>query len=538
MAEMFRLQGQGTSPGTAFGQIHLAVETEAIFSSQTNPSAERAILLDAVQVSIAALRALAARSPAESAAFLEFQIEMLLDPEITEMAAGRIGSGDGAALAWVTALNDYIAGFEQSDNDDVRARAADVIDIKNRVLAAMTGKSVADFPAGTVFVGKDISPSLFLAHDWSSGGGIVLFQGSVASHVAMLARAKSVPMVIGTGTFNIAGEAQLLLDGGSGSVVLHPSDEELRQALLTPLSMRQSADEAERPCPTEVRTADGAKISLSINVNDLSDLIGVDHAEIAGIGLLRTEFFMSSAADIANEDRQYGIYRQVLEWAGQKPVTIRMLDLGGDKPVPSADKGDWTSFLGLRGIRLLLARPEILRIQARALLRSAIHGKLKVMLPMVTLPSELERTVTIFREESTLLERCRVDHRIPPIGIMVEVPATALMLDTFGAADFFCFGTNDLAQYLTATARDNAAVADIYTHAAPAIFRLLEHSLQIAANLETPVSVCGDMAGEPESIPGLLGCGLRHFSLAPVQLGAVRSQIAQFNADGTTAVDK
>jgi phosphotransferase system enzyme I (PtsI) len=179
MAEMFRVQGQGTSPGTAFGQIHLAVETEAIFSSQTNPSAERAILLDAVQVSIAALRALAARSPAESAAILEFQIEMLLDPEITEMAAGRIGSGDGAALAWVTALDDYIAGFEQSDNDDVRARAADVIDIKNRVLAAMTGKSVADFPAGTVFVGKDISPSLFLAHDWSAGGGVVLFPWSL-----------------------------------------------------------------------------------------------------------------------------------------------------------------------------------------------------------------------------------------------------------------------------------------------------------------------------------------------------------------------
>lgn len=538
MAEMSRLQGQGTSSGTAFGQIHLAVEAEAIFSSQTDPSAEHAILSDAIQLSVAALRELAARSPAESVALLEFQMEMLLDPEITEMAAGRIGTGDGAALAWATALDDYIAGFEQSDNEHVRARAADVIDIKNRVLAAMTGEPVADFPEGAVFVGKDISPSLFLAHDWTTGGGIVLFQGSAASHVAMLARAKSVPMVIGTGTFNIAGEAMLLLDGGSGSVVLHPSDEELRQALSAPLSMPPSAAEAERPCSTEVRTADGAVISLLINVNDLSDLNGIDPAGIEGIGLLRTEFLLSSAADIANEDRQYGIYRQVLEWAGQKPVTIRMLDLGGDKPDPNSDERDRTSFLGLRGLRFLLGRPEILRIQARALLRSAIHGNLKVMLPMVTMPSELERTVAIFREELAVLGKRGVIHRMPQIGIMVEVPATALMLDTFGAADFFSFGTNDLAQYLTAAARDDAAVADIYTHAAPAIFRLLEHTVHIADTLGTQVSVCGDMAGEPDHIPALMGCGLRHFSLAPARLAAIRSKIAQINADGTMAVDK
>ena len=138
--------------------------------------------------------------------------------------------------------------------------------------------------------------------------------------------------------------------------------------------MHPIADEAERPCSTELRTADGAGIDLSINVNGLSDLIGIDQSGIAGIGLLRTEFLMSSVADIANEERQYGIYRQVLEWAGQKPVTIRMLDIGGDKPVPDFNQRDGTSFLGLRGIRFLLARPEILRIQARALLRSAVHG--------------------------------------------------------------------------------------------------------------------------------------------------------------------
>jgi phosphotransferase system enzyme I (PtsI) len=538
MAEMLRLHGQGASPGTAIGPIHLAAEVEATFSSQSDPSAEQNILSEAIKVSVESLRTLAAQSGPESAVVLEFQIEMLLDPETTEMAAARIRGGDGAVFAWVTALDDYITGFEQSDDEHVRARAADVIDIKNRVLGAMTGKPVTDFPGGSVFVGKDIQPSLFLAHDWSSGGGIVLFHGSAASHVSMLARAKSVPMVIGTGSFNIAGEGMLLLDGGSGSVILHPSDDELRRALSSRPSKRPPAVDAERPNSTELRTADGAAIGLSINVNDPSDLVRIDPAGIEGIGLLRTEFLMSSAADIANEDRQYGIYRHVLEWAGEKPVTIRMLDLGADKGFPDSDGRNATSFLGQRGIRLLLARPEILRIQARALLRSAVHGNLKVMLPMVTLPSELDETLRQFEEEAALLERRRICYRMPPVGIMVEVPATALMLETFHAAAFFSFGTNDLAQYLTAAARDNAAVSDIYARATPAIFRLLKFAVPVATKLAKPVSICGDIAGEQEFTPALLGCGLRHFSLAPARIAAIRSRIAQLNADGTLAAEK
>lgn len=538
MAEMFRLEGQGTSDGTAFGEVHLDVEAEETFSSPTDTTTEHAILADAVEVAIATLRKLVARSAPESAAVLEFQVEMLLDPELTEMAARRIGAGSGAALAWVGALDDYIAGFEQADNEDVRARAADVIDIKNRVLAAMKGKPFTAFPGGSVFVGKDISPSVFLAHDWSSGGGVVLFEGSAASHVSMLARANSVPMVIGTGAFNIAGGETLLLDGGSGCVVVHPSDDELRHAKSRRPSVSPIAMDAERPGSTELRTADGADIGLSINVNCLSDIAAIDQLGIEGIGLLRTEFLISSATDIANEDRQYGIYREVLEKAGQKPVTIRMLDLGGDKPFPGTGNRDGMSFLGLRGIRLLLGQPEILRIQVRALLRCAVHGSLKVILPMVTLPSELEETRMIFMEELTRLEQRRVSHRMPPIGIMVEVPATALMLDTFKSADFFSFGTNDLAQYLTAAARDNAEVSDIYIGAAPAMFRLLEHAVSIAGTLGTPVSICGDMAGDPEYIPALVGCGLRHFSLAPSRLAAVRSRIAQLNSDGIMAVEK
>jgi len=537
MAEMLRLQGQGTSPGTAFGQIHVTAEFEETPLSETDPSAEHATLSNSIQVSVAALQALAEQSGPEGAAVIEFQIEMLLDPEITKMTAAHISAGDGAALAWVTALDDYIAGFEESDDECVRARATDVIDIRNRVLAAMAGTPIEDFPRGSVFVGKDIQPSLFLAHDWSSGGGIVLFHGSAASHVSMLARARSVPMVIGTGTFNV-GVGKLLLDGDSGSVFLNPTDEEVLHVFSSRHSKRPIAGDSEGPCSPELRTADGVPINLSINVNDPSDLISFDHAEIDGIGLLRTEFLMSSASDIANEDRQYGIYRHVLEWAEQKLVTIRMLDLGGDKQFPGFDKGNETSFLGLRGIRLLLARPEILRIQARALLRSAVHGNLRVILPMVTLPSELEETVRIFKEESALLERRRVDHRMPPLGIMVEVPATALMLETFSAAAFFSFGTNDLAQYVTAAARDNAAVAEIYARATPAIFRLLEHTMHIAARLGKPISICGNMAGELECIPVLLGCGLRHFSLTSTRIAAVRSWITQLNADGTLAAER
>jgi phosphotransferase system enzyme I (PtsI) len=330
-------------------------------------------------------------------------------------------------------------------------------------------------------------------------------------------------MVVGTGRFSAADGDPVRVDGDAGAVVLKAG------GMLIPAPAQAPASDTQTESG-ELRTADGVAIQLSININDPAEIDALDPAT-AGVGLMRSEFSVTSIADAANEERQLAIYRRVLEQAGEKPVIIRMLDIGGDKPLAGLEDLPALSASGLRGIRLLLARPEIARVQARALLRAAVFGRLSVMLPMVTFPDEIDRMRELFREEAEKLGRRSLLHRMPPIGMMVEVPSAALMLDTFGSAAFFSFGTNDLTQYLAASARDDID-ADA-GKAAPAVLRLIAQAVKLTAG--KPTSICGDMAGNPSYLPGLLAAGLRHFSVAPARRPAIRSAIIGLNADGTRA---
>lgn len=528
--EIREIQGLCASPGVAVGTVHLAVEVAAdALPPGDSPAADREKLRRAVAAAIAELKALVGRSDEESAGILDFQIEMLLDPVLVEMAEERILAGDGAALAWVAALDHYIAGIEEASDEQLRARAADVVDIRNRVLGALTGRAPEDFAPGSVFVGKDLQPSLFLAHDWTAGGGIVLFDGSIASHVAMLARSRSVPMIVATGRFEVADGARLLVDAKEGRVVIAPEEARIREAK----SRMAEARPAEPPrAGGTIETADGVAIRLSAIINDPLEFGSIDPSLFAGIGLMRTEFLMTSPTDAFNEERHYEIYRQALRWAGDAPVIVRMLDLGGDKTLPDLGARKSESFMGLRGIRLLLARPELARLQARALLRATAHGRLGVLLPMVTVPDELDAMSTIFEEELAVLVRRGVQTRMPEIGMMVEVPAAALMLDRFSRSAFFSFGTNDLAQYLAAAARDDRSVAELYDAAAPAICRLIAGGVALADAMKRPVGICGEMASEPRHIPALLAAGLRNFSVAPNRLADIRSAIGGLYSDG------
>ncbi|MBY5572097.1 phosphoenolpyruvate--protein phosphotransferase [Rhizobium leguminosarum] len=532
MAEPLRLKAKSASPGIASGPAFLAEEPKAPSAAERPDAspASRAVggygaLEKAIDISIGELEHLADGADAESRDIIDFQIEVLRDPTIAEATGARIEADGNVVFAWVATLDAYIGELEAADEEQMRARAVDILDIKNRVLGALAGTPIADFPPGSVFVGKDMEPSRFLAHDWSKGGGIALFAGSTAGHVALLARAKSVPMVVGTGRFSAADGDPVSVDGDAGAVVLKAG------GMLIPSPVPAQAPAANAQTESgELRTADGVPILLSININDPAEIEALD-AATAGVGLMRSEFSVTSVADTANEERQLAIYRRVLEQAGDRPVTIRMLDIGGDKPLAGLEDLPALSGSGLRGIRLLLARPEIARVQARALLRAAAFGRLSVMLPMVTFPDEIDRMRNIFREEAEKLGRRALPHRMPPIGMMVEVPSAALMLDAFGAAAFFSFGTNDLTQYLAASARDDID-ADA-GKAAPAVLRLLAQAVRLTAG--KPVSICGDMAGNPHYLPGLLAAGLRHFSVAPARRPAIRSAIIGLNADGTRA---
>ncbi|MBY3087017.1 phosphoenolpyruvate--protein phosphotransferase [Rhizobium laguerreae] len=532
MAEPLRLKAKSASPGIASGPAFLAEEPKAPSAAEWQDAApaSRAVggygaLEKAIDISIGELEHLAEGADAESRDIIDFQIEVLRDPSIAEATGARIEADENVVFAWVATLDAYIGELEAADEEQMRARAVDILDIKNRVLGALAGTPIADFPPGSVFVGKDMEPSRFLAHDWSKGGGIALFAGSTAGHVALLARAKSVPMVVGTGRFSVADGDPVSVDGNAGAVILQAGS-----MLIPPLVPAQEPAGDTQTTGGELRTADGVPILLSININDPAEIDALDPAT-AGVGLMRSEFSVASVADAANEERQLAIYRRVLEQAGDRPVIIRMLDIGGDKPLAGLQDLPALSTSGLRGIRLLLARPEIARVQAGALLRAAVFGRLSVMLPMVTFPDEIDRMRDIFRDEAEKLGRRAIPHRMPPIGMMVEVPAAALTLDTFGAAAFFSFGTNDLTQYLAASARDDID-ADA-GKAAPAVLRLLAQAVKLTAG--KPVSICGDMAGNPHYLPGLLAAGLRHFSVAPARRPAIRSAIIGLNADGTKA---
>ncbi|MDQ0563744.1 phosphotransferase system enzyme I (PtsI) [Rhizobium mesoamericanum] len=521
MAEPHRLKATSASPGVATGPAYIA-EPPATALMSPPAASGRAELAAAIETAIGELQHLAAGADTEGGDIIDFQIEVLRDPTIAEMASARIDAGENAVFAWVATLDGYVRELESADEEQLRARAVDILDIKNRVLAALTGTPVEDFPLGSIYVGKDMEPSRFLAHDWSAGGGIALYGGSAAGHVALLARSRSVPMVIGAGRFATE-EGQLIgVDGDSGVVILQAGKENARP--LQAEHLTTSAPITDNGSP---RTADGLEVLLSINVNAPDEIDRISAAATAGIGLMRSEFAVTSLADAANEDKQLAIYRRLLDWAGTKPVTIRMLDVGGDKPLSGLETSP-----DLRGIRLLLARPEIARVQARALLRAAIFGNLRVMLPMVTFPSDVDEIRNIFREEAAAFARRGIPHRDPSIGMMVEVPAAALMLDQFDA-DFFSFGTNDLLQYVAASARDDTDFAAYSEKAVPAVLRLIAYAVNLAGS--KPFSICGDMAGDQRKTGPLLAVGIRHFSVAPAQLPAIRSAIGALNADGTRA---
>ncbi|WEX87808.1 PEP-utilizing enzyme [Sinorhizobium garamanticum] len=535
MAEALEITGISASPGVGVGPVHRPVDVTAeALALRDSVAAEGDKLQQAVATAVAELKALADRSDEESAGILDFQIEMLLDPALVEMAEDRIVTGDGAALAWLGALNDYIAGIEAAPDEQLRARAVDIVDIRNRVLSALIGRPLVDFAPGSVFVGKDLQPSLFLQHDWTAGGGIVLFEGSASSHVAMLARSRSVPMVVATGRFEVAGGIRALVDANDGRVVIEPGDAQVREAKSR---MARSRPIASRRTGGTVKTADGLAIRLSAIINDPVEFKAIDSSSFAGIGLMRTEFLLTSAADAVDEARHYDIYRRALDWAGEAPVTVRMLDLGGDKTLPGLGAKKSESFMGLRGIRLLLARPELARAQARALLRAAVHGDLGVLLPMVTIPDEFDAMQAFFEEERAALVRRGLQARMPEIGIMVEVPAAALMLDRFSRSDFFSFGTNDLAQYLAAAARDDQSVSALYDAATPAVCRVIAQGVALAEAMKKPIGICGEMASDPWHIPALMAAGLRHFSVAPNRAADIRSTIGGLFSDGRAAAE-
>lgn len=519
-----RLTGTPASGGYAEGPIFCLDGETATYTAKGSASAETDALKAAIETASEQLAVLAAASTGDAADMLEFQLAMLADDSLSGPAFDAIGAGAQSDTAWSAALAVQIAGYEAADDEYFRARAADLKDIRQQVLDALTSAGDRSAPPGAILFGEDIAPTRFLATDWSTGGGIALSKGSSASHVAMLARSRGVPMVVGLGSAakEVAGLA--LLDAEHGGIVLRPTEGDIEGFRKSSTAYGERRRRAEGGIMKPAATENGVSVRVLVNVADPADVDRIDIKSCDGVGLMRTEFLFGKK--LPDEETQYRAYRRVLEWATAKPVTIRTIDAGGDKPVPGFTVEEGNPFLGLRGIRLSLARPEVFRAQIRALLRAAVHGNLKVMFPMISVPEEYARAAALFAEEAASLESAGVAHAMPSLGIMVEVPSVAIAPEFFADAAFFSIGSNDLTQYVMAAARDNASVAVLNSATNPAVMRLIAAVVAFGRLHDIPVSLCGDAGGDPATIPHLLKAGLRDLSVAPAQLALAKAAIA------------
>ena len=414
------LDGLAASGGFAAGSLVLLPNIDSVVRGPQSSILAAESLHVAIETSISWLKRLADRTIGDGADILAFQIAMLEDSALSQAAFDAIEVGESAEQAWKAALDREIEGYDTAADEYFRTRAGDLRDIRDRVLATLLGAPMdIGAPAGAILIGHDLKPSFFLATDWSRGGGIALTGGSRSSHVAILARAQGVPMIVGIplDLGRAAGVREAMIDGDRARLYLDPS-ETTRAALLAHAreweQMKRVAD-AFRMRAAETR--DGTPVAVHINVAHMADITDLDVRSCDGIGLVRTEFLMEEPRMFSDEEAQYRNYRDLVEWAAGRPVTIRTFDIGADKPVEGLTIDQETNpFLGMRGIRLSLFKPDHFVTQLRALCRAAVHGSIEIMLPMVALASELDAARVYLDAVCDALRDEGIEHRRPKFG--------------------------------------------------------------------------------------------------------------------------
>ena len=528
MRQAAEIRGRPASEGIFIGPLAAMRSGPRMRIPTGSSEGEAAAFARALEAAIAELNDLIGRLEGEGADILAFQVAMLEDDALLAPARALIGSGQPADEAWRKTVDAEIVGYEISDDDYFRARATDMKDMRDRVLKHLAGEGGAVIAPGSILIGEDVAPTLFLESDWTRGGGIALTRGSASSHVAMLARARGVPMVVGLGDVLLNGHSDAVIDGTAGLLILSPRDDLRRDWARKAEMLSQRRRREAEFLPHPARLKDGTRIELLINVAGPEELDSLNPDYCDGIGLMRSEFLFRDGKPLPDEDAQYRAYRRFVEWAGEKPVTIRTLDIGGDKPIKGlTPEGEGNPFLGVRGVRLTLARKDVFRTQLRALARAAVLGNLKIMVPMITVADELVETASLLDQVMGELAAEGVPARRPPLGIMVEVPAVAIEPELLAEAAFFSIGSNDLTQYVMAAARDEGAVSRLSDAAHPAVLKLIANVCRVGRERGIPVSLCGDMASDPAKAEALIKAGLRAFSVTPTSLGRIKAALAE-----------
>jgi phosphoenolpyruvate-protein phosphotransferase (PTS system enzyme I) len=522
--------GEIASSGIAVGKLYHLKQQHSQNYSQGSPEQEIYALNKALSQAKEQLNALAAQPDKLASEIISFQLELLSDEDFLAPAKDAITNGQSAPLAWENLLSNEVLDYEVSTDAYFRGRAADLRDLRERVAELLSGTVERDgIPKRSIIVTDELTPSKFLELDTSRLAGVAMTAGSYTGHVSMLARARGVPLLINlqTKTGSLPEVEVVLVAEEKGMLLLEPDAETLKYYSELHHARRQEEERLQDYLSRPAQTATGERISLYINVDDPALLESVSPEHCDGIGLTRTEFLFYNRTELPDEETQYQGYKRLLEWANGKPVTIRTLDAGGDKPIPDYTVVENNPFLGMRGLRLSLAKPDIFKVQLRALARAAFHGQLKVMFPMVTLPSELEQAKQLFLEQIELLRASNIDCAVPALGMMVEVPAAALRIADF-KADFFSVGSNDLIQYVMAAGRDTSGLAHLQDGLNPAVLELIERVAKYGLSQGIEVSVCGEMVSQAKVIPALLDIGIKTLSVLASSLAFVKVELAKY----------
>jgi multiphosphoryl transfer protein len=523
------LPGVVASRGLAVGQaVRLAVREIEVTPAGAGVSHETLQLERAraqVRTRLEAARATASNTAREIVAA---HLELLDDPELTEKSLGLIADGASAAYGWRQAIRASVEALRALGDARMAERVDDLLDLERQVLLSMSGHAGAasqDLPPDAIVLAEELLPSQLVGLDATRLAGICLAAGGATSHVSILAAAMGIPalVAVGPGLLRILEETALLLDADAGLLHVDPGAERLAAARRE-LELRSARRAAEREAAQrDCYTADGTRIEVFANVGSLADAQAAARNGAEGCGLLRTEFLFLERETPPSEAEQHAEYQQLAEALAGKPLTVRTLDIGGDKPIPYLPMPlEENPALGLRGVRTSLWRPDLLRQQLRAILGVRPHGQCRILLPMITDVAEI-RSVRAMMEEA----RAEIGRREPiELGVMIETPASALMADAIAEeADFFSIGTNDLTQYTLAMDRGHPELAARLDALHPAVLRLIARTAQAAQARKRLVAVCGGLASDPVAAPILIGLGVHELSAVPSVIPRLKALI-------------
>ncbi len=542
------LKGIAASSGVAVAKAYLLVQPDLSFETVTvenieNEEARLEAALAAAQSELQIIKDKAVDSLGEeAAAVFDAHMMVLADPDMTAQIKATIESKKVNAEAALKEITDmFIAIFEgMEDNAYMQERAADIKDVTKRVMANLLGvklPSPALINEEVIIVAEDLTPSDTAQLDKKYVKAFVTNIGGRTSHSAIMARTLEIPAVLGTNNITeLVSEGQLMaVSGLTGEVVLDPTPEQ--QSEFHAAGEAYAAQKAEWAAlkDAETVTADGKHFELAANIGTPKDVEGVNDNGAEAIGLYRTEFLYMDAQDFPTEEDQYEAYKAVLEGMNGKPVVVRTMDIGGDKTLPYFDlPEEMNPFLGWRALRISLSNSgdAMFRTQLRALLRASVHGTLRIMFPMVALVTEFRAAKKIYDEEKAKLiaEGVPVAENIE-VGIMIEIPAAAMLADQFAKeVDFFSIGTNDLIQYTMAADRMNEQVSYLYQPYNPSILRLINNVVKAAHAEGKWAGMCGEMAGDQTAVPLLMGIGLDEFSMSATSVLQTRSLMKRLDS--------